>query len=91
MQRPHTSVDLVANPPHRLQVLTGRIVERPVLVALARIDGACVPTPHRDHHVGGTHDLVGQRLRELLADVEPHLGHRLDDSRIDLVGRLATG
>ena len=54
------------------------IVELPVLVLLAGIDRAGVAAAHRDHDVGGAHDLVGERLRELLAHVDAELLHRLD-------------
>ena len=74
-----------------VEVLAGRIVELPVLVALAGVDRAGVAAAHRDHDVGGAHDLVGERLRELLAHVDAELGHRLDDGRVDLVGRGAAG
>ena len=83
-------VDLVADPAHRLDVLPGRVVELPVLVALARVDRAGVAAAHRDHDVGGADDLVGERLRELLAQVDAELAHRLDDGRVDpLAGRAA--
>jgi hypothetical protein len=35
------------------------------------------------------HHLVGHRLGELLADVDPELRHRGHDIRVDAVGRLA--
>ena len=49
----HALVDLVADHTHRLDILAGRIVELPVLVALAGIDRAGVAAPHRDHDVCG--------------------------------------
>src|SRR4029077_7313007 len=51
----HPAVDLVADLPHRVEVLALRIVQLPVLVALAGVDRASISTAHRDHHVGGTH------------------------------------
>ena len=78
------AVDLVADPPHRLEVLAGGVVELPVLVLLARVDRAGIAAAHRDHDVGGAHDLVGQRLGELLAHVDAELAHRLDHGRVDL-------
>src|SRR4249919_2323750 len=50
-QRPDTLGDLVAYLAHPCQVLAGRVLELPVLVALARIDGAGVAAAHRDHCV----------------------------------------
>src|SRR5262245_58945781 len=64
-QPPDAGVDLVPDAADRLDVLAGGIVQRPVLVPLARVDRARVATAHRDHHIGGSHDLVGQGLREL--------------------------
>src|SRR6478752_1705829 len=63
-------IDLVADPAHGLEVLTGGIVELPVFVPLPRVDRADVAAAHRDHDVGGSHELVGQRLGELLAHVD---------------------
>ena len=37
------------------------------------------------------HGLVGEGLGELLAEVDPQLGHRLDDRRIDRLGRVGAG
>ena len=84
-----TRVDVVPDPPDGLEILPGRILESPVLVALAGVDRARVAAAHRHDDVGGAHDLVGERLGELLAHVEADLGHRLDHGRVDLVGRIA--
>src|SRR4051795_8214260 len=52
-QKPlHSIGDLVSDPAHRVEVLAGGILELPVLIALARIDGAGVSAAHRDHDVG---------------------------------------
>src|SRR5262245_61967307 len=45
---PNADVDLVADRANRREPLPRRIVELPVLVALAGEDGARVATPHRD-------------------------------------------
>src|SRR5919109_3835964 len=50
-----TGRDLVADPPHRLQILAGWVLELPVLVALAGKDRAGVAAAHRDHHVRLAH------------------------------------
>ena len=63
------------------------VFERPVLVSLAGIDRAGVAAAHRDHDIGGAHDLIGERLRELLAHVDAELVHRLDDRGVDHVAR----
>jgi hypothetical protein len=54
-------------------------------------DLARVATAHRDHGVGGLNDLVGHRLGELLADVDPELRHRRDDMWVDAIGRVTAG
>src|SRR5689334_17876087 len=64
-QRSDAFGDLVADAPHGLGILAGRVLEVPVLIALARIDRACIPAAHGDHDVGGLHALIGERLREL--------------------------
>ena len=72
--------------------LAGGIVDLPVEIALAGVDRAGVTAAHRDHDVGGLHDFVGERLRELLGEVEADLLHRRDDGRVDLGrGRRAGG
>ena len=81
-------VDLVADAADRLEILAGRVVELPVLVLLAGVDRAGVAAAHRDHDVGGAHDLVGERLRELLAHIDAELVHGLDDGGLISVGRV---
>ena len=63
----------------------------PVLVALPRVDRACVPAAHRDHGIRCADDLVGEWLRELLAHVDAELLHRLDHSGVDALARVAAG
>jgi hypothetical protein len=53
-----------------VQVLPGRVGDRPVLVAFAGEDRAGVAAAHRDDHVGGADGLVGPRFGELAADVD---------------------
>src|ERR687888_441984 len=66
-------VSLVPDAAHLLEALAGGVVELPVLVPFSGIDRAGVAAPHRDHHVGRADDLVRQRLRELLAQVDADL------------------
>ena len=49
------ATDLVADRPHRVDVPARRVVEDPVLVALAREERALVAATHRDHDVGDVH------------------------------------
>ena len=77
--------------PKVLHRLAGRVLELPVLIALARIDRARIPTAHRDHHVRFADYRVLEPLRALGGDVGPELAHRLDDHGIEPVGRLAPG
>src|SRR5262249_12412281 len=63
----------------------------PIEVALPGDDGAGVAASHRDHDVGLAHGVVGQTLRRLRGDVQPHLRHRLDHSWVDLIGWRASG
>src|SRR5439155_17646924 len=88
-QRLHPLLDLVADAPHGVDVLASEILERPVLIALARVDRARVTAAHGDDDVGRLHHLVGHRLRELPRNVEPDLGQRRDDRGIELVSRIA--
>jgi hypothetical protein len=50
--------------------------------------GQASPAAHGDHDIGGLHFAGGQRLGELGKDVEPDLGHGLDDGGVELVRRL---
>src|SRR5437763_864577 len=84
-QPPNALVELVANAANGFEVLAGRVFELPVLVAPSRVDRAGVAAAHRDHDVGGLDNLVGERLRELLAHVDADLLHRLERRRVDLV------
>src|SRR6266480_6001082 len=61
---PDAALDLVADHPDRLQVLSRRVLDLPVLVALPRVDGAGVPTAHRDDHVRRLHRARGQGGRD---------------------------
>ena len=74
--------------PSRGPVRLGRRAPSPR--TLAGVDRAGVAAAHRDHDVGGLDELVGERLRELLAHVDAELVHRLDHGRVDLLaGRAA--
>src|SRR6476469_110264 len=59
----HAPVDLVAAAPNGLEILAGRINERPVLVPLSLVDRARITAAHADHDVGGANDLICQGLR----------------------------
>src|SRR5215217_1490276 len=79
----HAASDVVANSPDAVEIGVGGVVDIPVLVAFAGVDRAGVAA-HRDHGVGGLHDLVGHRLGELLADIQAELGHRRHHSGVYL-------
>ena len=81
-------MDFIADRPDGGQVQAGRVGEVPVEVALAGIDRAGVAAAHGDHDVGGLDFAGGQRLGELVGDVESDLGHGLDDGGVELVGGL---
>jgi MFS family permease len=83
-----TTLDLVSHRADSDQIQPRRVVESPLLVALARKERAGVPASHRDDHVSGAHDFIGPRLRELTRDVDTSLGHRRDRRGIQLVTRL---
>ena len=67
-----------------VDVLAGGVVELPVLVALAGVEGAGVAAAHGDDDIGGTDDLVGPGLGELVGDVDADLGHGGDGGGVDL-------
>ena len=83
-QGAHPAADLVADGSDCGDIEPRRIVQLPVLVALARKQRAGIAAPHGDHDVGGLHDLVGPRLRVFTGDVDTDLGHRRDRRRVDL-------
>src|SRR5690349_11852110 len=88
-QLAHARLDLVANSSDRVEILARRVLELPIFVTLAGIDGAGIAAPHRDHYVRGLHHVAGQRLGQFGADVHADLTHRLDDAGIEPFGRLA--
>lgn len=59
--------------------------ELPNEISLAGIDGVPLPA-HRDHYVGGLGDLVGERLRKLLKQVDADLGHRFAHTGVNFLG-----
>ena len=59
--------DLVADRAHVVERATERVGDLPVHVTSAGVDRARIAAPHRDDDVGRLHDLVGQRLRELVS------------------------
>src|SRR5439155_22641892 len=67
------------------------VLQLPVLVALAGEERTGVAATHRDHHIRGPERLVGDRLRELLAQVDAELRHRRDSGRIDLLSWARAG
>jgi hypothetical protein len=48
-----------------------------------------IAAAHRDHRVGGADDLVRERLRELLRDVDTELRQGRHDVCVDLLGGVA--
>src|SRR5581483_196128 len=85
-----TLLDLVADGADGVDALAGRVVEGPVLVARARHVGAGVATAHGDDDVGLAQHGVGPSFGVLGRDVDADFAHRLDRSRVDLIGGLAT-
>src|SRR5687768_158450 len=81
----HPPRDVVADTAHGLDVLARRVLELPVLVALAGVDRARVTAAHRYDRVCGPYELIVEGLRELLLEVGSQLGHRFGHRRVDLV------
>src|SRR3954451_12616953 len=85
-------VDLVADRAHGIERLgIGGVVEHPVLVALAREDRTRIAASHGDHHIGGAHEVVRERLWEGVGEIDPQLGHRFDDQWVDCLSRRRPG
>src|SRR5687768_10094189 len=83
--------DLVADPPHRLQILARRVLQFPVLVALSGVDRACVAATHGDHDVRLAHGAVLEELRPLAREVDAEFLHRVHRHGVDALSRLAPG
>jgi hypothetical protein len=75
-----------AGGPPFLEEPAGGVRELPNEISLAGIDGECVSPAHRDHYVGGLGDLVDERLRRLLKQVDAHLGHRFAHTGVNFLG-----
>ena len=73
---------------HALEVAVGRVVDLPVLVALARVDRAGIAAAHRDHRVGGARRPRRSAAWGTPCEMSiPTSAIALDDVRIDLLGR----
>src|SRR5690606_6847376 len=83
--------DVVADGADRVDSLTCRVVELPVLVALPGEERAGVAAAHRDDDVRGLHSFGGENLRGFGGDVYAELGHRVHRDGVDLVGRHGSG
>src|SRR5690349_20843179 len=84
-------LDLVSNRSNGLEVLAGGILELPVLVAPAGKDRTGVATAHRDDDVGLFDGIGIEQLRLLAGQVDALLDHRLEDHRVQLIGRFRAG
>src|SRR3954467_2244378 len=58
--------NVVADGPDNVDTLTGGVVYGPLFIAFSGEDGPGVAAAHRDHYVGGVHDLIDPRFRELV-------------------------
>jgi hypothetical protein len=81
--------DLVPDRAYLLEILTGRVIQLPILIPLAWIERAGVSAAHRDDHVRLANGAVGKRLRRRPGEVDALLGHRLDCYRIYVIRGLA--
>jgi len=90
-QVPDAVIELVANPAHDIERLPSGVVERPVLIALSRIDGTRVTAPEGDDDIGGAKHLIGQWLGKLERHVDAKFSHRVDDNWVDLLLRMRAG
>jgi hypothetical protein len=88
-QRLDPLANLVSDPSDGIQVLARRILQIPVLVALAGVDRADVAAAHRDHHVRLAHHALLEPLRPLGRDIDPGLLDRLDDCGVESIGGFA--
>jgi hypothetical protein len=90
-ERDDAFADLVADPAHDLHAPTGGVVNRPVVVAGARVAGAGIAATHRHDDVDDAQHVVGPRLRAFGADVDAGFEHHRDCDRVDAIRRLGTG
>jgi len=67
------------------------ILQLPVEVTLARVNGTGISATHRDYHVCATGDLVGEGLGKLFGGIEAPLLQNGHDRRVELTGRLRPG
>jgi hypothetical protein len=84
-------MDVVADRPHHLDALPGRVVEFPVLVALAEEDRAGIAAAHRDDHIGGVGGVVVQLRRGAVRDIDAQPGHRRHRDRVHALGGVRAG
>jgi hypothetical protein len=84
-------VDVVDDGADRLDGQAGGVLELPVEVALAGIDGAGITAAHGDHDVGGLGVAVSTELGELPGRVESALFEDGDDGGVELVCGFGPG
>src|ERR1019366_685594 len=84
-------LDVVADRPDHLDGLAGGVGDFPVFVPFAGEDRTGVTAAHRDDHIGGADDVVGQGFGEGFGELDPPFGQRLDGQGADLLVGLRAG
>ena len=87
------SVDFVADGADGVDPLSGGVVEFPVEVAFAGVEGAFVAAAHGDDDVAGVHGGVGELLwcGAIGGQVDAEFAHGVDDGGVDGVGGCGAG
>jgi hypothetical protein len=85
------SVDLFDDVADRFHRLTGRIVELPLDVALARVERAGITAAHGDDDVDGLCEVIAEELGEFVARIKAPFTQDCYDGGVELGGRLGPG
>src|SRR6185312_16564371 len=79
----HPTVDVVDDPPDRLEILSGRVVDGPVLITLAGEHGAGFTAAQGDDDVGPVDQVDVELGRRVIGDGQAAFGQHLGDDRVD--------
>ena len=53
-----------------------------IRMSISRINGSCIPATRRDDGIGGPYNIIRQRCRERLSEIQPRPSHRRDEQTI---------
>ena len=62
-----------------------------IRMSISRINGSCIPANRRNDRIGGSDNIIRQRCRESLPEIQPRPSPRRDDQAIQVLGLRRAG